>query len=603
MGTIVYNEEHLVDLPLEVAWEMATDTNHFNHYAKLFHVHYSPLFISEGDVIREAKANVFGIVPTKWREYTFSWVRNKWFEIERIYFKSPMKRALWKISLEPYSPTQTLMRVHGDFTYANFAGKIALERIVIPQLRSIFHYANEFARTYQANEIRPQAKQSVTFQSSLLEKRKADLLAIYPYPDHVTPLVTSLQSANDEDVTGMRPYRWARQQGITREAALELFLLATKVGLLEQRWSMMCPNCRVPKKQVTSLRAISSSVHCELCGIDYAVDFDRSLEMQFDVAPAIRKSAGMLYCVNGPMNSKHILGQFRIPAGEEVTLHLPNWSQPYRYRILQLNDVVEVTASGESGEHLTYSADGFSTTHVRPTASIDVHNTCSHEIVFMIEELALDPDVLTARELTGSQLFRDLFATEVLSPEQEIHVGHLTILFTDLKESTAMYERIGDAVAYANVREHFTYLKHHIQSNRGTIVKTIGDAVMAVFPNEQDAFQAACAIQSAIHTLDSDEQSIVVKMGLHKGPVIAVNANDVLDYFGRTVNTAARIQQLSAGDDLVLTKELFEQLEGTEGYRTEEFQASLKGIHTEVTVKRLNFETISREIPTQFDTA
>ncbi|OZS78098.1 hypothetical protein CF394_07645 [Tetzosporium hominis] len=604
MGTIVYEEQQVIDLPLEVAWEMATDTNHFNHYAKLFHVQFSPLHIDQGDVIREAKANVFGIIPTKWREYTFSWVRNEWFEIERIYLKSPMKRALWKISLEPVNEKQTRMRVDGDFTYANLLGKVALERVVIPQLRGIFRYAEEFAHAYHNKSIRPQAKQRVTVQQNVLDRRAKALHQLYPYPEQVEALLDALQNANDEDVTGMQPYRWARQHGMERLEALELFLLATKAGLLQQRWSMLCPNCRVPKQQSVSLRDIQDTVHCDLCGIDYTMDFDRSIEMQFDVDPAIRTSSGLLYCVNGPMNSTHILGQFRIPANSTVNLHLPNWENGHRYRILQWNHVVQVDGSGEARQALEYTPQGFSSTHIQPAQQLSITNQCDHEIIFMVEELEWNADALTARELTSLQLFRDLFATEVLSPDQEIQVGQLTVLFTDLKESTAMYERIGDALAYADVRQHFDYLKHQIRKHNGTIVKTIGDAVMAVFTDEQNAFDAAIAIQQDVGSLTRSEgQQFTIKMGMHQGTVIAVNANDLLDYFGRTVNLAARVQQLSLGQDLVMTAATFQQLRERQELAVQTFRAPLKGIGEDIELVRITVPTISREILTPSDIA
>lgn len=604
MGTIIYEEQQVIDLPLEAAWEMATDTNHFNHYAKLFHVQFSPLHVNQGDVIREAKANVFGIIPTKWREYTFSWVRNEWFEIERIYLKSPMKRALWKISLEAVNERQTRIRVDGDFTYANFLGKVALERIVIPQLRGIFRYADEFASAYHKQSIRPQAKQRVTVQQNVLDRRAKALHQLYPSSEHVEPLLNAIQNSNDEDVTGMQPYKWARQQGMARREALELFLLATKVGLLQQRWSMLCPNCRVPKQQSVSLREIQDTVHCDLCGIDYSMDFDRSIEMQFDVNPAIRTSAGLLYCVNGPMNSTHILGQFRIPPKSTVKLQLPNWEQEHRYRILQWNHVVQVDGSGDKQQALEYTLEGFNYSHIQPTQQLSIHNDCDHEIVFMVEELEWNADALTARELTSLQVFRDLFATEVLSPDQEIQVGQLTVLFTDLKESTAMYERIGDALAYSDVRQHFDYLKHQIRKHNGTIVKTIGDAVMAVFTDEQNAFDAALAIQQGIGTLTSSEgEPFTIKMGMHQGTVIAVNANDLLDYFGRTVNLAARVQQLSLGQDLVMTAATYQQLNERQDLAVDTFHAPLKGIGKDIELVRISVPIISREIVTASDTA
>ena len=123
-------------------------------------------------------------------------------------------------------------------------------------------------------------------------------------------------------------------------------------------------------------------------------------------------------------------------------------------------------------------------------------------------------------------------------------MGEQSLLFTDLRGSTAMYHDLGDARAYAQVRNHFSVLSDAIQKNHGGIVKTIGDAVMAAFSNPGDAFAAAAAMFAGIaeaNRQSPERQQLVLKAGLHVGPCLAVNANDRLDYFGTAVNLAARL--------------------------------------------------------------
>lgn len=92
-------------------------------------------------------------------------------------------------------------------------------------------------------------------------------------------------------------------------------------------------------------------------------------------------------------------------------------------------------------------------------------------------------------------------------------------------------------------------------------------------------------------------------MGMHQGTVIAVNANDLLDYFGRTVNLAARVQQLSLGQDLVMTAATFQQLRERQELAVETFRAPLKGIGEDIELVRITVPTISREILTPSDIA
>ena len=134
----------------------------------------------------------------------------------------------------------------------------------------------------------------------------------------------------------------------------------------------------------------------------------------------------------------------------------------------------------------------------------------------------------------------------------------MTLLFTDLRGSTALYERIGDAGAYRLVREHFAFLAAAVREADGAIVKTIGDAVMAAFGDPAKAVSAALAIQNRVSVFNTTHgpELIAIKLGLHQGPCIAVTLNDRLDYFGSTVNLAARLQGESHGGDIVLSERL-----------------------------------------------
>ena len=125
----------------------------------------------------------------------------------------------------------------------------------------------------------------------------------------------------------------------------------------------------------------------------------------------------------------------------------------------------------------------------------------------------------------------------------------MALLFSDLRGSTALYERVGDSIAFNLVREHFALLASIVRDHNGAVVKTIGDAVMAAFGDPADAVKAALDMQARIVG-----HELVLKLGIHAGPSVVVNLNDRLDYFGSTVNMAARLQGQSEGGDIVLSR-------------------------------------------------
>ena len=128
-------------------------------------------------------------------------------------------------------------------------------------------------------------------------------------------------------------------------------------------------------------------------------------------------------------------------------------------------------------------------------------------------------------------------------------------MFTDLKGSTALYDRVGDIVAYDLVREHFRVLQEIVASEAGAVVKTIGDAVMATFSTPDRALAAALRMRDSVHSLKND---LLIKIGIHEGPCLAVTLNDRLDYFGQTVNVAARVQSLADSRAIFATKSVVE---------------------------------------------
>jgi len=165
-------------------------------------------------------------------------------------------------------------------------------------------------------------------------------------------------------------------------------------------------------------------------------------------------------------------------------------------------------------------------------------------------------------------------------------VGTLTVLFTDLRNSTRLYREIGDATAFGRVMNHFDVLKKVITDEDGALVKTIGDAVMAIFRRPVGALKAMLAAQEMLASPAEGMSPLTLKAGIHEGPCIAVTLNDRLDYFGSTVNMAARLESLSTGDDVVISHAIYDDAEVRELIRAENLQATpfemmLKGFDEE----------------------
>jgi class 3 adenylate cyclase len=192
--------------------------------------------------------------------------------------------------------------------------------------------------------------------------------------------------------------------------------------------------------------------------------------------------------------------------------------------------------------------------------------------------------------------FRELFSGEAPAADESLRIGRVAILFTDLRGSTAMYAERGDPLAYRLVRDHFAILAEAIERNRGAFIKTIGDAVMATFASGADAVRAAFESQTELHARAEDMGGeLVVKAGVHAGACLSVRLNERLDFFGGAVNTAARVQGLSHGNDVVITDAALADLQAeaatsssTQQFQiVESFDAELRGLPAPIQVHRL----------------
>jgi class 3 adenylate cyclase len=215
------------------------------------------------------------------------------------------------------------------------------------------------------------------------------------------------------------------------------------------------------------------------------------------------------------------------------------------------------------------------------------------EILALPVKPALDFDpYMSGGMLLARQTFRRLFRSERVDETEGLGIRQVTLLFTDLKGSTAMYERLGDLNAYALVREHFALLEAAVQQHSGAIVKTIGDAVMAVFSRPTDAVSAALHILGEIERYNAGHGTpgIILKIGAHCGPSIAVTLNENLDYFGQTVNVAARVQSLAEAGEICLSEALYSAAGVSEllaGLKIIAFDAPLRGVEGSACVYRV----------------
>jgi class 3 adenylate cyclase len=419
---------------------------------------------------------------------------------------------------------------------------------------------------------------------------RARRLAAAPVDERIRErLVQHLRSRPDDDVVQMRPFELARAWAADRSEALRAFLHAARAGLVDLRWQINCPSCRVAAGFAAHLAEVAPQSHCDECDVDYAVDFAENVEAVFDVNRAIRAVEPQLYCASSPWFRPHLFAQLRATPGEtrEVRVELPRGlllvRQP-RSRgraAIAIGPIAPERLVVRAGSSLSVEAHGSSADGL---TRLEL-GTDGEEATVAFERAGWNADIVLGSVIATMPEFHDLFGTEAPAVGAELTVGSLSVLFSDLTGTTALYEQLGDAKAFALVESHFRELAQVAAAHGGAVVKTMGDAVMATFARPSSALQAGLEMIARVEALAHQHglDHLQLKVGLHEGPCLAVRANERLDFFGSTVNVAARLQGQARPGQLVIAASLSEhpevrRLMSEKGLRVEHFRAELKGV-------------------------
>ena len=444
----------------------------------------------------------------------------------------------------------------------------------------------------------------------------------------VAAIETVIRDGSDRKLCRINVLNFVAEHGLDEEKAISGFLHAARLGLLEMSWNVLCPGCGGVLDATQTLKSVHKEAYdCALCACGYEPTLDEMVEVAFTVSPRVRRIAAhdpqslpiweyfrQIFWGSGvelpedglegileditieamelPPGEKALLS-LQLPAAfvivfEPVT-HAAHFldvkGEPTRERqnlAMIFNKIHAPTGTTEMRPGpLRLSLEN--RTDVRTLPSVWVAGDALHHL------LGKRRPFLTAKRVLTNQTFRDIYRTDTLDVDQGLKITSLTFLFTDLKGSTALYDRVGDIVAYDLVREHFRVLHEIVASEGGAVVKTIGDAVMATFPTPDRALAAALRMRDSVQSLRDD---LLVKIGIHEGPCLAVTLNDRLDYFGQTVNIAARVQSLADSRAIFATKSVIDNSQVSKmlqagKLKLTEQDAALRGVADRMTVYQI----------------
>jgi adenylate cyclase len=587
-----------VSAPPEQLWRYIADTNRINQFAGLPEFTFQYLPENDGGSRQIGETRYMGWRLT-WDEHPFEWIEGRYYEVVRNYHNGPIRTFHTGVRLLPQnggSVVEQTIICEPRWAIAVPAIYWELGFSSERRFRAAYRKIDSFLQGSSDTPLVPVPRVAISpGRLDLIRTRLANVAGRQWLPR----LIDAIETSPDEELDAMQPFVFADRWHADRREVLKLFLHAAQAGLLDLSWDVICPSCRGAQERHETLKKLKTEAHCPACNIRYAANFAESVEVRFRPNPSIRRIELVRYCSGGPMNAPHILAQQHIPAGQVKTIEmrLPPWS--YRIRSPKLHTYAALrTSTNTSSNNVriqvhrpTLNPDDI---ELAPDVSITIENTDDKEITLALERVAHNEQAATASMVIAMNEFRTLFAEELLSPQTPVSVGAVTLMFTDLKASTSLYEEIGDARAYALVQRHFDLLRETIAKCDGALVKTIGDSVMAAFFDPAKAVDAAFEMHRTIHedNLTRSKPALSLKIGIHHGPCIAVNLNNILDYFGTAVNLTARIQKESRGGDILMTEEVWNDPKVRDVLKVRESQAGretcvVRGLSDEKTIYRI----------------
>jgi class 3 adenylate cyclase len=445
----------------------------------------------------------------------------------------------------------------------------------------------------------------------------------------VAAIERAVREAPDRDLCRINVLDFAAKNGLEEERAIAAFLHGARLGLFELSWNVLCPGCGGVLDAGATLKTVNHEEYaCGLCASGYKPTLDEMVEVTFTVSPRVRRIAAhdpdtlpeaeyyrQIFWSSGvdlPETLGDSLAEFTIdsielpPGGKAVlSVQLPSdfviAFDPVTHGTQFIDVKGEPTRERQTLSMVFNKVKApVGTVEMRPgPLRLSLENRTDRRVLPALwiagdalhHLLGKRKPFITAKRLLTNQTFRDIFRTDTLDVDQRLKITSLTFLFTDLKGSTALYERVGDLVAYDLVRQHFHILHEVVAAEAGAVVKTIGDAVMATFQTPDRALAAALRMREEMTRVNAERhnEDLLLKIGIHEGPCLAVTLNNSQDYFGQTVNMAARVQGLASSRAIFVTQPVVDDPKAAKILQSLSLQpsmqrAALRGIADETTV-------------------
>ena len=407
----------------------------------------------------------------------------------------------------------------------------------------------------------------------------------------------------------IQPATLAKEGGFDEMEVLAELLHATSVGLVAMRFAPECVQCGSQVMDTDMLGRLPARANCQGCHAPNVIDSLDKIKVMFclnsDVlyvlaenyacTPSQDSMAQTAVFAAVPATSTGSGFAYSVGTGKETEIApaLPSGRYRMHCPVAKTDNILVVKRDSVDADEpieltvkvsqLVYKnkRDSQKASLEAPHGKISFHilpDTRSFFVLWVQKDV--DDEILfhlpqeersmytTASVVMHHPVFNTFFQEHhVVSAPTDVFlsISNVVLVFTDIVDSTKLYASVGDGDAFMLVRKHFQVLFGAFTRNGGRVVKTIGDAVMASFPNGRAAMIAvshAMEMLPRIGRRPDNNNYIEIRVGIHCGRATIVPLNGVNDYFGQTTNIAARVQSSAKSSECFVTEAVLEGYSG-----------------------------------------
>lgn len=562
----VFEEVFEFDLKGEVnkLWPHISNTDRINNAVGVPSVVYETRRDDQGRLRKFGSFRMAGL-RIGWEEHPFEWIEGQRLGILREFNQGPFVWFLSIVELTPNLAGGTRLRHTVRIMPRGLVGRaVAILEVRLKGKRNLERVYRRIDRSVTGGlgispTLDPFTEPAMLATSRLRRLEQClDLLTERQIdPKIVECLGQFLRESPAQELGRIRPIALARNFSVDANRMIEGCLTAAQVGLLDLRWDILCPTCRISSQVAQTLKDLEDHARCEVCDIDFEVDFSQSVEMVFRVNPEIREADVGTYCIGGPEHSPHVVLQLRLLPGTRVELTpllsegeyvLRSAQLPYNYRLRAL------PGKGTATTEIVLSENSMAEPQSQVRAGrnlLTITNDYDREIVIRLERTVPITDVVTAAQASSLPMFRDLFPNESPKLGKLINVSTVTLLAIDLFDSDRLYEELDDVEAYSCVRQFQAYTEQLAAKHSAGIMKIMGTEILLVFETPLEIVNLLSAL---VDKLEQEGRGLQLRAAVHRGTALATSTDEQIEYFGSTVHLVRRILQQAGADKLLMTE-------------------------------------------------